>query len=57
VVRYRWNDAATYDAKSRRGGPNGSIRLRIGQELKHEANKGLEKAVQYCGQFNFFFFL
>ncbi|RZB78887.1 L-ascorbate peroxidase 3 [Glycine soja] len=44
----RWNDAATYDAKSRRGGPNGSIRLRIGQELKHEANKGLENAVQYC---------
>uniref|UniRef100_K7LNL4 Plant heme peroxidase family profile domain-containing protein n=1 Tax=Glycine max TaxID=3847 RepID=K7LNL4_SOYBN len=48
MLQFAWNDAATYDAKSRRGGPNGSIRLRIGQELKHEANKGLEKAVQYC---------
>ncbi|KHN41865.1 L-ascorbate peroxidase 3, peroxisomal [Glycine soja] len=48
MLQFAWNDAATYDAKSRRGGPNGSIRLRIGQELKHEANKGLENAVQYC---------
>ncbi|KAG4973469.1 hypothetical protein JHK87_030290 [Glycine soja] len=44
MLQFAWNDAATYDAKSRRGGPNGSIRLRIGQELKHEANKGLENA-------------
>jgi len=42
---HRWNDAAT-------GGPNASIRF----ITKHEAFKDLEKAVEYCGQFNLFLF-
>ncbi|KAK7367276.1 hypothetical protein VNO80_09285 [Phaseolus coccineus] len=46
MLRLAWNDACTYDAERRTGGPNGSIRAK--QELKHETNKGLEKAVQLC---------
>ncbi|KAK7406864.1 hypothetical protein VNO78_08498 [Psophocarpus tetragonolobus] len=44
---FLWNDAATYDARSKTGGPDGSIRFRIEQELKKEAS--MHKAVQYCG--------
>ncbi|QCD91153.1 L-ascorbate peroxidase [Vigna unguiculata] len=44
MLQLAWNDAATYDARSRTGGPNGSIRF----STKHEAIKELEKAVQYC---------
>ncbi|CAJ1930534.1 unnamed protein product [Sphenostylis stenocarpa] len=44
MLQLAWNDAATYDAKNRCGGPNGSIRFMT----KHEAIKELEKAVQYC---------
>jgi hypothetical protein len=44
----RWHDAGTYDAKSKTGGPNGSIRTE--DELKHSANAGLEIAVRLCGE-------
>jgi L-ascorbate peroxidase len=47
---YRWHDAGTYDAKTRTGGPNGSIRNQ--QELNHAANKGLKTAVELCGQWD-----
>lgn len=43
----RWHDAGTYDAKSKTGGPNGSIKSV--DELKHSANTGLEIAVGLCG--------
>ncbi|MED6211907.1 L-ascorbate peroxidase 3 [Stylosanthes scabra] len=46
MLRLAWHDAGTYDAKTRTGGPNGSIRNQ--QELNHEANRGLETAVQFC---------
>lgn len=46
----RWHDAGTYDAKTRTGGPNGSIRNQ--QELNHDANKGLKTAVELCGEWN-----
>ncbi|KAH1266868.1 L-ascorbate peroxidase 3 [Glycine max] len=46
MLRLAWNDAATYDARNRAGGPNGSIRT--DKELKHEANEGLLKATQLC---------
>lgn len=46
---YRWHDAGTYDAKKKTGGPNGSIRFK--EELNRPYNKGLEKAVAFCGQF------
>ncbi|XP_019423695.1 PREDICTED: L-ascorbate peroxidase 3, peroxisomal-like [Lupinus angustifolius] len=46
MLRLAWHDAGTYDAKTRTGGPNGSIRNV--QELNHSANKGLHKAVQLC---------
>lgn len=44
----RWHDAGTYDAKSRTGGPNGSIRNE--QELNHAANRGLKTAVELMGE-------
>mgnify|MGYP004718102193 FL=1 len=44
----RWHDAGTYDAKTKTGGPNGSIRNEV--ELKHAANNGLKIAVDLCGQ-------
>ncbi|KAK7309372.1 hypothetical protein RJT34_06037 [Clitoria ternatea] len=46
MLRLAWHDAGTYDAKTRTGGPNGSIRNK--HELNHNANKGLEKAVEFC---------
>ena len=46
---YRWHDAGTYDAKSKTGGPNGSIRLL--EELKHKANNSLKFVVDLCGEF------
>lgn len=48
IIFDRWHDAGTYDAKTKTGGPNGSIRNR--RELKHEANAGLDIAVKFCGQ-------
>ncbi|CAK8540024.1 unnamed protein product [Lathyrus sativus] len=46
MLRLAWHDAGTYDAKTRTGGPNGSIRNQ--QELNHAANKGLKIAVELC---------
>lgn len=48
----RWHDAGTYDAKSKTGGPNGSIRNE--EEFSHGANNGLKIALDFCGN-NFFF--
>ncbi|XP_062102684.1 L-ascorbate peroxidase 3-like [Humulus lupulus] len=48
MLRLAWHDAGTYDAKSKTGGPNGSIRLP--EELKHKANNGLKFAVDLCEQ-------
>lgn len=44
----RWHDAGTYDAKTRTGGPNGSIRNE--NELMHNSNKGLNIAIDLCEQ-------
>ncbi|EPS62018.1 hypothetical protein M569_12777, partial [Genlisea aurea] len=41
-----WHDAGTYDARTKTGGPNGSIRN--GAELMHAANNGLKIAVDLC---------
>ncbi|GAU22628.1 hypothetical protein TSUD_234500 [Trifolium subterraneum] len=46
MLRLAWHDAGTYDAKTRTGGPNGSIRNQL--ELNHAANKGLKTAVELC---------
>lgn len=48
MLRLAWHDAGTYDAKTKTGGPNGSIRH--GDELQHAANSGLKKAVDLCEQ-------
>ena len=45
----RWHDAGTYDAKTKTGGPNGSIRNV--EEYKQDANKGLKIAIDLCGEF------
>ena len=44
----RFHDAGTYDAITKTGGPNGSIRNQ--EELNHSANMGLDKAVKLCGE-------
>ncbi|CBI17345.3 unnamed protein product, partial [Vitis vinifera] len=41
-----FHDAGTYDALTKTGGPNGSIRNP--QELNHSANRGLKTAVDLC---------
>ncbi|KAL6222256.1 hypothetical protein ACLB2K_005648 [Fragaria x ananassa] len=46
MLRLAWHDAGTYDAKTKTGGPNGSIRNE--EELKHSANNGLKIAVDLC---------
>lgn len=48
MVPYRWHDAGTYDAKTRTGGPDGSIRHE--QEYAHNANNGLKIAIDLCGE-------
>uniref|UniRef100_A0A803NP41 L-ascorbate peroxidase n=1 Tax=Cannabis sativa TaxID=3483 RepID=A0A803NP41_CANSA len=48
MLRLAWHDAGTYDAKTKSGGPNGSIRLP--EELNHKANTGLKFAVDHCEQ-------
>lgn len=44
----RWHDAGTYDAKTKTGGPNGSIRQE--KEYSHSANKGLKIAIDLLGE-------
>ncbi|KAH6799301.1 RADIATION SENSITIVE 17 [Perilla frutescens var. frutescens] len=46
MLRLAWHDAGTYDAKTKSGGPNGSIRNET--EYKHAANKGLKIAIDLC---------
>ncbi|KAJ4843318.1 L-ascorbate peroxidase 3 [Turnera subulata] len=46
LLRLAWHDAGTYDAKTKTGGPNGSIRNR--EEYTHSANNGLKIAVDLC---------
>lgn len=47
-VLWRWHDAGTYDAQSKTGGPNGSIRNE--EEYTHGANSGLKIALELCGE-------
>lgn len=47
----RWHDAGTYDAETKTGGPNGSIRNEA--EYSHGANSGLKIALDLCGWFFF----
>ncbi|OIT38963.1 synaptotagmin-1 [Nicotiana attenuata] len=46
MLRLAWHDAGTYDAKSKTGGPNGSIRNE--EEFSHGANNGLKIALDFC---------
>eukprot|EP00249_Psilotum_nudum_P028814 c38746_g1_i1 orf=350-1234(-) len=46
MLRLAWHDAGTYDAQTKTGGPNGSIRNE--RECAHEANKGLNIALEFC---------
>ncbi|XP_042984165.1 uncharacterized protein LOC122313335 isoform X2 [Carya illinoinensis] len=46
MLRLAWHDAGTYDAKSKTGGPNGSIRNE--EEYSHGSNSGLKKAIDWC---------
>ncbi|KAF8011430.1 hypothetical protein BT93_J1903 [Corymbia citriodora subsp. variegata] len=46
LLRLAWHEAGTYDATTKTGGPNGSIRNEA--ELNHSNNKGLKFAVDLC---------
>ncbi|RAL52572.1 hypothetical protein DM860_017266 [Cuscuta australis] len=46
MLRLAWHDAGTYDAITKTGGPDGSIRNQI--ELNHSANNGLKTAINFC---------
>lgn len=46
MLRLAWHDAGTYCAKTKTGGPNGSIRNE--EECAHGANNGLKKAIDWC---------
>ncbi|CAN0898518.1 L-ascorbate peroxidase 3 [Linum grandiflorum] len=48
MFRLAFHDAGTYDARTRTGGPNGSIRH--WNELSRGANSGINVAVDFCGQ-------
>lgn len=51
----RWHDAGTYDAKTKTGGANGSIRNE--EEYTHGANSGLKIALDMCGRLFFWFII
>lgn len=46
MLRLAWHDAGTYDAKTKTGGANGSIRNE--EEYSHGANNGLKIALDFC---------
>ncbi|XP_041016026.1 L-ascorbate peroxidase 3 [Juglans microcarpa x Juglans regia] len=46
MLRLAWHDAGTYDAKTKTGGANGSIRNE--EEYSHGSNSGLKKAIDWC---------
>ncbi|GAV64839.1 LOW QUALITY PROTEIN: peroxidase domain-containing protein [Cephalotus follicularis] len=46
MLRLAWHDAGTYDANTKTGGPNGSIRNQ--HEYEHSANNGLKTAIDFC---------
>ncbi|KAJ0969939.1 hypothetical protein J5N97_022816 [Dioscorea zingiberensis] len=46
MLRLAWHDAGTYDAKTKTGGPNGSIRCQ--EEYSHGSNAGLKIAIDLC---------
>lgn len=46
MLRLAWHDAGTYDATTKTGGPDGSIRNEV--EYKHGANSGLKIAIDLC---------
>lgn len=46
MLRLAWHDAGTYCAKTKTGGPNGSIRNE--EEFSHGSNNGLKKAIDWC---------
>ncbi|CAH1413667.1 unnamed protein product [Lactuca virosa] len=48
MLRLAWHDAGTYDAKTKTGGPNGSIRNK--EEYMHAANTGLKIAIDLCDE-------
>lgn len=49
LVRLAWHDSGTFDLAAGTGGANGSIRFN--QELAHDANAGLKKAVLFLKPF------
>ncbi|KNA18298.1 hypothetical protein SOVF_072210 [Spinacia oleracea] len=46
LLRLAFHDAGTYDAKTKTGGPNGSIR----NELSNPPNNGVKNAIDFCEQ-------
>lgn len=49
IVRLAWHDAGTYDASTKTGGANGSIRSE--REYTHGANAGIKKSIDWMEDF------